>query len=662
MKMQVFAAGVITGSLLLMTAGELSGHGGVYRGPGDTVPPGNGDGPGTRGPGGPPITPGGPGNGPGTPGAGGGPITPGGPGGGLGGNPGPGRGGRAGTSRGGGKRTRGEGFEQWQFWWEYNKDRFLDLRSRLGSAAVVSGRGGFLNGPGRREVASTSDRPTSVQIEGTILPVLESVLTDPDPDLVDSAVLAMARMIRKDDPSAPRVLERIHAVLQNSNPTVKQSAVLSLGVLGCSAAIPTLIDVMNDTPAGRKALKANGSIQIMQRAFAAFSLGMIGEPETIGTLFQAIESSSKTEPDLCSAAILALGQFQVGREQIVPFLTKYLDDRGLQGAVRAQIPITLGRLGDAALPAIPGLIRELRSKKSDLNVRESCVIALGRLALPEDREVFDVLCEIIQDGNNPQERHFAFIALAQIGGRAAAQDPSIHSATLDRLSDFLLKQLTRPKRQAHQPWAALALAVLGREYEPGSKVRVMVGVKLQEAFEESSNNSYKAGMAIAMGLLNVTAAAPTLYSELQDTSDTSLQGYLAEAIGMLRYSKASATLRTLLLDPRDPRRQLQVATALGLMGDAEASTLLMGALEDAKTLGVITSLARALGLIGDRGSVGGLLRKISDERATGLARGFACVAVGLIGEKTDLPWNEPFSENANYRTVIPSLMEVLDIL
>ena len=660
MKMQVFAVGLIAGSFLLVAAGDLSGHGGVYRGPGDGVPPNSGDGPGTKGPGGPTTS--NPGTGPTTPGGGGGPITPGGGTvGGPGGAQGPGRGGR-GTTGARGRKPRGEGFEQWQFWWEHNKDRFLQLRSRLGSAAAASGGNGFLVGSGRREVADSSSRPTAEQIEKMILPVLESVLNDPDPDLVDSAVLAMARMIRKDDPSARRVLDRIHDVLQNSNPSVKQAGVLSMGVLGCPEAIPTLIDVMNDSPAGRQALKSNGSIQIMQRAFAAYSLGMIGEPETLDALFPVIASGSKNDFDLTSAAVLALGLFQVGQEQIVPFLTTRLDDRKLHRTVRAQIPISLGRMGDAALPALPSLVRELRSKRSDNNVRESCVIALGRLAHLSDREVYDVLCGIVLDGSFAQERHYALIALAQIGGRAAAQDASLDQDMLAKLQGFLLTQLNRPKKQGHEPWAALSLAVLGKQYEPGSIARVQVSAKLLEAFQETSNSSYKAGMAIAMGLLNVRSAAPAIYAELVDTNDPALQGYLAEAIGMLQYREASATLRSLLVDQRDPRRRLQVATALGLMGDKEASKLLTDALESAKTLGVISSLARALGLIGDRDSVDALLTKVADMRASGLARGFACVAVGLIGEKSSMPWNEPFSENSNYRTVIPSLTEVLDIL
>ncbi|MFH0944425.1 MAG: transmembrane domain-containing protein, partial [Planctomycetota bacterium] len=125
MKIPMIAAGVV-GGLLFLASGDLFGHGGTYRGPGDTVPPGEGSGPGTGGPGtGGPTTPG-PG-GPNTPGPGGGPVTPGGGVGGPGGNAGPARGPTTDGGRGAKKNAGGEGFEQWQFWWENNKDRYLDL-------------------------------------------------------------------------------------------------------------------------------------------------------------------------------------------------------------------------------------------------------------------------------------------------------------------------------------------------------------------------------------------------------------------------------------------------------------------------------------------------------------------------------------------------------
>ncbi len=52
---------------------------------------------------------------------------------------------------------------------------------------------------------------------------------------------------------------------------------------------------------------------------------------------------------------------------------------------------------------------------------------------------------------------------------------------------------------------------------------------------------------------------------------------------------------------------------------------------------------------------------ISDESRSSAVRGFSCVALGLIAEKTPLPWNAPLSVNANYTCGLQAQSEVLDI-
>ncbi|MBI4879289.1 MAG: HEAT repeat domain-containing protein [Planctomycetes bacterium] len=655
---RLIVAAMVLGGLLFLAGGDATGHGGVYRGPGDTVPPTDGPGPGTGGPNnGGPVTPG-PG-GVNTPGGTRGPVTPGagpiGPGGGGSGPRAPITGQGLTGKRGG----RGEGYEQWQFWWESNKDRYLDLRARLGENTVVSGSAGFLTGMGRKEPAATSRRPTADEVNRRLLPLLRGVLTEKDAEVVDSAVLAIGRTVRAG--SAALVLEDIKQVLASEQDTPQQSAILALGVLGSRDAVPWLVEIMNDTPQGRKLLNRTGAIQTLQRSFAAVSLGFIGSPGTVALLEDCIGKNGNNEIDLRSSAILALGLFKEGKEDIVQYLVGLLRDKGLDRTTRAQIPITLGRLGKPAAVAVPQLLKEARSQTTDVRMQESCVIALGLLGNPEDREVLDALYGLIEEGRNQQARHFAFIALAQIGGRAAP-DPEAHEELLNRLNRFLMKELASPKIKTHQPWAALALALLGRDYSETSHDRAQITAKVAEAFDSSNNAHYQSAFAIALGLLNATPYGETLYKRLLDTSDTNLKGYLAVSLGMMRYTRSLETLRNLVLDNRDEKMRLQVATALGLMADVEAVGTLIDGLRTTKTLRIVSSMASALGLIGDKSAIASLEEIITDRNLPGLTRGFACVAVGLIGEKTELPWNEPLSANANYRTVIPSLYEIVDIL
>src|SRR5690606_6949992 len=140
-----------------------------------------------------------------------------------------------------------------------------------------------------------------------LVPVLKGVLGEDDADIVDSAVLALGRMVKTE--SAALVLEEVKGALGNKNQTVKHSAVLSLGLLGSVDAVPTLIEILNDSDAGRKLLDERGSIQSLERAFAAVALGYIGAPETVDVLIKAIKDNGNSEIDIRSMSILSLGMF-----------------------------------------------------------------------------------------------------------------------------------------------------------------------------------------------------------------------------------------------------------------------------------------------------------------------------------------------------------------
>ncbi len=123
-KLLIAAACVAAGSLALQDIS--SGHGGTYRGPGDTVPPGGGGGgggagsPGSTGP----STPGP--SGPTTPG----PASPGAPAGVAGGPSGP-------STSGGG--DAGPDLTIWQYWWGFNKEPYLNLKAAIHGGSVQTG-------------------------------------------------------------------------------------------------------------------------------------------------------------------------------------------------------------------------------------------------------------------------------------------------------------------------------------------------------------------------------------------------------------------------------------------------------------------------------------------------------------------------------------------
>ncbi len=93
-------------------------------------------------------------------------------------------------------------------------------------------------------------------------------------------------------------------------------------------------------------------------------------------------------------------------------------------------------------------------------------------------------------------------------------------------------------------------------------------------------------------------------------------------------------------------------------------------LKVAKGLSSQASIASALGFIGDAGSVEPLTRMLlgdGGKPASDVARGFSAVALGIVCDKEEFPWNMKLSTNVNYRAEIETLTNnkgdgILDIL
>ncbi len=177
---------VLLGTLLV--AGSLGlqdisiGHGGTYRGPGDTVPPGGGGGGGSG-----PTAPG-----PSGPSAGGpsGPSTP------APGSPGVPTGGPAsgpapvvtGGSAGGADLTL------WEFWWEFNKDPYLNLKAAIHSG-IITGSDDFFLGRGAQSQSKDSLKPSEAAIREKVVPALKEALEkETNNDIVTGAMMALAKI------------------------------------------------------------------------------------------------------------------------------------------------------------------------------------------------------------------------------------------------------------------------------------------------------------------------------------------------------------------------------------------------------------------------------------------------------------------------------------
>ncbi|MBC5805514.1 MAG: hypothetical protein DLM53_11180 [Candidatus Eremiobacter antarcticus] len=167
---------------------------------------------------------------------------------------------------------------------------------------------------------------------------------------------------RKADP------QKIATYLSDADPAVEARAAIALGRLGNPAAVPRLTAILADA---RKPDKV--------RSAAAFSLGVIGSPDSVGPLSSTAKANGSS---VAAAAASALGR--IGGATAVDVLTRLLSQRSAD--VRAQAAVGLG---EAALPgsasidnqhreaAAGGLASAILTER-DPEVRWRMAWALGR--------------------------------------------------------------------------------------------------------------------------------------------------------------------------------------------------------------------------------------------------------------------------------------------
>ena len=660
MKKLLVLAGLLGGGLLSFHS-TSSGHGGQYRGPGDTVPPGgSGPGPGTPGPTGP-TTPGPNTPAPGTPG----PSTPG-PS-----TPGPATPGGG----GGGPRTvgmdLGPDLTLWSFWWEFNKDPFLRLKERLSSLGVVTANSDdFFLGRANRGEARDTLKPTPETRRRIAAALLEALRTEKSREVLDSSMIALAKIGENDS-----FVEAITPFLKDNNLTLVETAAVALGILARPSALPVLKDLAGDTAQGRD-LVARREVPARVRAFATYGLGLLGYAtseektgrEVAETLLGLLGEGRTSGKDLKVAAAISLGLVNdPDGDRSIEALATYFDEASNDALVRAHAPVSIAKIlqrrgdsGPRAAQMVEKFAKALKERREDDFVKQSCVIALGLLTRPSSpyhADVVRVLDEQIREGRDEQTRNFATIALANAGGPDAAK--------------ILQHTLARGKN-ALKPWAGLGLGVLAYRARGGEQVAIefpKIVEQLKDALREEKTADPAAAYALALGLTGDPSAREVIEEKLKRLSEEDSRGYACIALGLLQASDAKELLHQEVKNAvRKPNLLKQAAIGLGLLSDQAAVPELLKILEESKTLAVQAAVATALGFIGDQRSVEPLVAMMKDANLTDLARGFAAVALGMMADKEEFPWNSKISVSVNYRAFTRTLVGagglsgILDIL
>jgi len=575
------------------------------------------------------------------------------------------------------------GLVSWRDWWHFNQDGFLDLRRSIQQAVVRTAS----DGPSSTLRTLLSARLDADVVRDKLAPALSQLITDErSNELCTAALIALGRC---GDPTPPEAADSLVPVLRgrlaDSSQEVDESATLALGILGDESALDLLASLLADDAAARAALGGGRAVPSRTRAFAAYALGLMASQarnnrtrqRVARALLVPLEAPKEAQQDLQVACLVALsidrldfdrGELQsanwVSRQSLVHFLLEYLVQPHRRTLVRAHTVNALALLVREAPATLrteveQALLSELRRGRALENaVAESCVQGLGLLADSDadaqDGELRAALVRALAD-NDQVTRFFTLIALGEAGGHMGSGERSEEGRTGCR--NVLINELVRG-RSRMRPWAALALGV--QEFrvraqggEPSSLVRSMLCDWLRS---ESSPEEVGAG-AIALGLCRDEDAIPLLREKLASTSPTDSQGYVAMALGMIGAREAIPELRTIVLAARYRPWVLEpAATALALLGDRELETQLIDALRASQSQSTQAALARALGQICDTRAFEPLLAMARDQGMPGNTRAFAAIALGMLAERHDLPWQVPLARDRNYVAATPTLL------
>lgn len=643
---------------LAMLCGQgAHSHGGVYRGPGSTVPPG------------------------------GAPTSPG-----VGGP------GSAASSPTGDMTS-------WTTWWSFRRDPYLELRRAIHATGASTPGGAFPLGRGEASQRTVSLRPDAAFLRQRVVPGLIAALEEHrNKDIRTACMVALAK-IGDDGRGEVRFADLFLARLGDPNQEVAETAALALGILAEERAAMQLVHLLRSDATGRR-LAGEREVPDRTRAFAAYGLGLVGfrsEREdvrrfAVTNLADALVRERFAAHDVPVACLTALGLIPLDARELpveagawsspsaslgaqVRFLLEVLADRERSPRVRAHVPTALSsllegrtagregeRLKGEVVAALVGLLTP--GSREWKEVRQGCVIALGLLG-DCDADGVDVLVrETLEREVQRGEllaRFLAVIALGEISGRSGTgAEPDVALAGIRKQ---LLTRLARGTSMS-RPWAAFALA-LGerRRLELGGLPAPAVARALRSGLDQAASPDERGAMCLALGLLRDPEAIPAVQRTFEKLSADLPKGYAAVALGMLRAVEAAPLLRDVVRRSRfRPLLLRESAVALALIGDKQAVPLLIGELAGAGSLSSQAALASALGTIGDARAAEPLLEFLEDGSKTERARAFAAVALGIVGDKEPLPWNSKIARSVNWMAAPATMTDplagtgVLDLL
>lgn len=569
----------------------------------------------------------------------------------------------------------------WQTWWEFNKEPFLKSRIR-GISGPVTGSDDFYLG------SRGSIKPVDVLLAtpqdrtDRIVPALVALLEkERNKDIQTACLVALGK--NGVDAKGINLEEIISSRIARDDQEVRETAVLSLGIIGREKAFEVLKDLLTDSRVARK-LAEREKLRKRTRAYAAYGLGLLARrvgdaklsQKVHDILWATLQDKKLKDRDLRTAIVNGLGVMRANTKRSADkrlawqtaeeLLDWFGQDLGKTSeSVQAHAAIAVARILGRGDSRIHRRCKErfaatLNARKRRSNpILQSSAIALGIMALPLETHPGDeVFSEALQKhwkkGRDLTARQLSVMALGRIGGKTNR--------------DWLAKAYSRGNKAQDQPWIALSLGLLCAPAADKGKPDDFIGEMLLSELEDASTDDQRSALAVAVGLTRYSLAPAKMLSLLEKhESDTRTAGYLCIGLGLLRDPVATRQLSDVMgRSTRRPFLLQQCAVALGILGDRNANEQLVEMLKDTDSVAVLAAIASAIGRIGDRRAIDQLIEMTKDRGMTKLARAFVAAALGGIGDRYELPWNVSLSVDCNYATGMDTLTNgatgVLDIL
>jgi HEAT repeat protein len=554
-----------------------------------------------------------------------------------------------------GRRAGGaaKGLERWEYWWEFNKDRFL---RRHESGTITPLRAG------RR-----SD-PLGALRASLILPALRRASMDRSDGVRAATMFAFGKV------GDLGVFGDLYRGTKDRSPEVRKAAMLGLSYLGEKEIAPVFLRCVTDEDEDPEV-----------RAFAAAGLGLLDAPGAVAFV-ESVLLDHREPAEVRGAIALALGESSEEEARSV-LVAVALDDRD-DDRVRAMAAASLGRanrLGNAGT-----LARLLVDRSAE--VRRSAALGLGAIRFRgEAQELLDralvarrewlssgalteeagkALEEAIADLTARSRREEAKVAAARSGAvrallEAQDRDPDLQVAAFALTSlgeiggsDAVVAIRKILERRSHRlkAWAGLAAGLTRSPELTPFVVR---------AFERSGEDpSVRAAMAIGLGLAGDIGSAKRLALAAVDRGeDPDLRGYCLLAAAMTGEPAALAAIDDVLDSKGNPSLHRAAALSLSLVGRSGSANRLVALLRDSNDPFVKAAATIGLGHLREEAATRALAAAAGDPKAPALTRLYGVLALGYAGDvRAAPPALSRLAWHFNYRVRLASLDRLTALL